>query len=80
MKPLNCRYAPVLAVSLLGLTLAGCQQTPAPVVVQPGSSTSTSERTTTTDSKVETQPGTPNPDGTVQTKTEQKTTVEKKQN
>ena len=66
MKPLICKYLPILAGSLMSLMLAGCQQNPPPVVVnpQPGTS-STTERTTTTNT--ETKQDVPNPDGSVQT-------------
>ena len=77
MKPLICKYLPILAGSLMSLMLAGCQQNHPPVVVnpQPGTSTS-SERTTTTNT--ETKQDVPNPDGSIQTTQQTTTTVEKK--
>ena len=82
MKPLTFRYLPILAVPVMGLMLAGCQQTPAPVVVNTPPATSTSEHTSTSSTEtkqVETPPAA-TPDSTsTQTKTsEQTTTVEKK--
>ena len=77
------KFKYLLPASLMALMLAGCQQNPPvqPVVVtQPPAGSATSEKTTTTntETKVET-PQTPaNPDGTVQTKTQQTTTVEQK--
>jgi len=82
MKLLTFKYLPILAVPVMGLMLAGCQQTPAPVVVNTPPATSTSEQTSsskTETKQVETPPAA-TPDSTsTQTKTsEQTTTVEKK--
>jgi hypothetical protein len=80
MKPLMFKYAPTLAA--MGL-LAGCQQTPTPVVVNtPPAISTTSEQTKTTNTEtkqVDTPPAA-TPDSTsTQTKTsEQTTSVEKK--
>ena len=76
------QYSSLLAVAAMGLVLAGCQQTPAPVVVNTPPATSTSEHTSTSNTEtkqVETPPAA-TPDSTsTQTKTsEQTTTVEKK--
>jgi PBP1b-binding outer membrane lipoprotein LpoB len=83
MKPLTFKYAPTLALAVMGLMLAGCQQTPAPVVVNtppPTSSTSEQTKSTSTETKqVETPPAaTPDSTSTETKKSEQTTSVEKK--
>jgi PBP1b-binding outer membrane lipoprotein LpoB len=83
MKPITFKYAPTLAVAAMGLLLAGCQQTPAPAVVNtPPATSSTSEQTKSTSSEtkqVETPPAATPDSSSTQTKTsEQPTSVEKK--
>ena len=83
MKTINFKDFRILVVMLLGIMLAGCQQSPAPVVNTPPAGSSTTEHSTTTNTEtkqVETPAPTPNPESVqTQTKTSQQTTtVEKK--
>jgi len=78
MKPLIYKKVPILAGSLMGLMLTGCQQSPNPPVIvnqPPASSTTTNTET----KQVETPAPPPNPNGTVQTKSSETTTTTTKQ-